>query len=93
MAWRLTAFAHALMENWSLENPREKFSGFLITTEAREFAGHINAPIIPKHGLSLVFIGYKPTGEQLRAIWFKHANVDERVRRADVESPDTAAAE
>ena len=43
------------------------------------------------HGPNLVFIGYKPTGEQLRAMCFKHANVEERVRRADVESLDISA--
>lgn len=91
LAWRLTAFAHALLEQWSQENSQEKFSGLLIAMEAREFAGHISAPIISKHGLDLAFLGYKPTGEQLRAIWFKHANVEERVRRADVESLDIAA--
>jgi len=92
LAWRLTAFAHALIEQWSLENLQEKFSGLLIATEAREFAGHISAPIISKHGLNLVFIGYKPTGEQLRVMWFKHANVDERVRRPDSDTPDAAKA-
>jgi hypothetical protein len=93
MAWRLTAFAHDLLEQWSLANPQEKISGLLATMEAREFAGHLGAPILPKHGLNLVFIGYKPTGEQLRAMWFEHANVEERVRRADVEFSDAATAE
>lgn len=92
MAWRLTAFAHDLLEQWSLANPQEKISGLLATMEAREFSGHLGAPILPKHGLNLVFIGHKPTGEQLRAMWFKHANVEERVRRADVESSDAGAA-
>jgi len=93
MAWRLTAFAHDLLEQWSLANPQEKLSGLLATMEAREFAGHLSAPILPKHGLNLVFIGYKPTGEQLRAMWFKHANVEQRVRRADLDSSDVATAE
>ena len=93
MAWRLTAFAYSVLEKWSLEAPEEKISGLLATMEAREFAGHLSAPILPKHGLSLVFMGYTPNGEQLRAMWFKHANVEERVRRSTSDAADVSAPE
>ncbi len=93
LAWRLTAFAFGLLEKWSLENPLEDIAGLLATMQAREFAGHLGAPILPKHGLSLVFVGHTPKGDQFRAMWFKHANVEAMFQRASLSALGLSAAE
>jgi len=76
ITWRLTAFVYALTEKWSLENPQEKIVGLLAAMEASEFIGHLALPVLSKHGLDLVFVGHTPNGHQLRAMWYKHANVE-----------------
>lgn len=76
LAWRLTAFSHGVLEEWSLLNRQEKIMGLLAIMQSDAFASHSSTPVLTKHGISVVLVGYSPAGFRLRAIWFKHAYVE-----------------
>lgn len=76
ITWRLTGFTFRLLEEWGQTNPDGRAAGLLVTFEAPEFIGHLGQPIITKHGMDLVFVGWNAAGHQRRVIWFKQANLE-----------------
>lgn len=73
LAWRISAWSRDLLEQWSLNNPGEKIIGLMMALETDKFAEQQRDPQRTEAGLTLNFVGYTRTGDQIRVAWFKHA--------------------
>jgi len=73
---RLCVFSRDAMKQWARENPEEKLKGLFIIPEAEEYRPHLHEPVIRRHGLEFVLVGYTPGGYQMRVVWFDDATVE-----------------
>jgi hypothetical protein len=70
----ISCFSRDVIEDWSLANPYEQVMGFAATVQAPELMMKQREPVWTENGLFLV--GFTPRGQQLRAVWFRHAVIE-----------------
>lgn len=74
VAWRLAVFTRNILSRWSGNHPEEQVKGMAIIVQGNAYANIRSLPVWPRSDLMLV--GYTARGEQVRAVWFDHAEVE-----------------
>jgi len=87
LAWRITAYSRKILQDWTAHNPEQRILGLLIDVETDKYEEGLLHPVREGFGMTLHFVGYTPEGNQLRAIWFDNAKLDDRAVKREVFSP------
>jgi hypothetical protein len=58
---------------WSRDNPDEALMGMAAHIQSSDLSEKCREPVWPRTGLAV--IGYAPSGDQIRLVWFKHARL------------------
>jgi hypothetical protein len=81
VAWKISAFSLKILQNWSAQHPEEHVLGLMICVETDKFETGLRKPVREKLGFTMHFVGYTAAGQQLRVVWFDHAELDDQAVR------------
>jgi len=77
LAWKISSYSLKILQDWSERNPQEKVLGLIICVETDKFTAGLRRPVREKYGFNMHFVGYSANGQQLRVVWFDHAELDD----------------